>query len=405
MQNLIRLYRGAALMLLNTLVLLLVVNLVLGAYYWIRDAAAVGDRPLYSIHFNADSYTHISRETAAAVGREFDRMGERESYQFHPWAGFIESGFQGQLVNVSDAGIRNTVAVAPPPGAHDNLVVWMFGGSTMLGWGMPDAETVPSHFQAELQRLVPTARVDVVNHGHAYYTSAQELALLLAELRRNAPAPNVIVVLDGLNDAILNAKGNVLPPFSATAAAGWKSDKAQHQWARELGWRARVAWFEPTVALPMLRLSEAMRKADVVPGRAWGYIPDGPVEMRLVGRLVQPTERAARNYLLHRTLVDAAARAVGARAVQFLQPAPGVGAYRAKVGPLDPPALDFYRQLRAPGGDPLGHDISDAVLDQEHPFVDHEHYSDAGCLAVARRMAQIVGADLGLASPSRNAAE
>lgn len=390
---LVSLYRGLALLLLNTLLLLLLVNLVLGAYYWIGDAASVGDRPVYSLTFKPESYTRVARDVAAAVGREFDRMGERESYQFHPWTGFIESGFRGEFVNVSEAGIRRTVSIPAPADARQDLVVWMFGGSTTFGWGMPDAETIPSHFQAELQRLVPDRRVQVVNDGHAYYTSAQELSLLLAELRRDTPPPNVVTFLNGLNDAILTAHGRVLPPFSEISAQGWAKEKVERQWARELTWRARLDWFELTRAFPLLRLAEGVRGADVVPGRAWGGGLLGPVESRLQGGS-KPAELAARNYRINRLLADSAARGVGARAVQFLQPAPGVGAYRANVGSLDPKALEFYRRLREPGADPLGHDIYDAVLDLEHPYVDQHHYSDAGCLAVARRMAEIVAAEL-----------
>jgi len=392
-RTLVRLYRGAALILLNTFLLLLFVNLVLGAYYWIRDAESVGDRPVYSLYFDPESYTRVARDVAAAVGREFDRMGEKESYQFHPWTGFIESGFQGEFVNVSPAGIRRTVSVPAPSDAHRDLVIWMFGGSTTFGWGMPDAETIPSHFQAELQRRVPDKRVQVVNHGHAYYTSAQELSLLLAELRHDTPPPNVVTFLNGLNDAILAANGHVVPPFSAISAQGWANEKVQRQWARQLTWRARLDWFDLTRAFPMLRLAQSARGADVVLGRAGGGGMNGPVESRLQAG-PQPVELAVRSYRFNRLLVDSAAGAVGARAVQFLQPVPGVGAYRAKVGPLDPRGLEFYRRLLEPGADPLGHDIHDVVLDLDHPYVDQHHYSDAGCLAVARRMAEIVTAEL-----------
>ena len=79
--RLARRYAQAAVLFLNT-VLVGAIGLV--AIHFIMNTCVPARPSTYSALFNLDSYTLIDRQTALAVGHEFDQMGEGESYAFNP---------------------------------------------------------------------------------------------------------------------------------------------------------------------------------------------------------------------------------------------------------------------------------------------------------------------------------
>ena len=77
--------------------------------------------------------------------------------------------------------------------------VWMFGGSTLYGTGVPDWATVPSY----LSRILNSGGhecVIVTNFGVEAYLTTQELILLLEQLKRGG-RPDIVIFYDGFNDA------------------------------------------------------------------------------------------------------------------------------------------------------------------------------------------------------------
>jgi hypothetical protein len=88
----------------------------------------------------------------------------------------------------------------------------MFGGSTVMGYGLTDNETIPSFLQAELQARLGTAKtVKVYNFGRGHYFSTQE-RILFEQLYLDGIRPKAAVFLDGLND-FYYCDG--VPPFRA----------------------------------------------------------------------------------------------------------------------------------------------------------------------------------------------
>jgi lysophospholipase L1-like esterase len=77
--------------------------------------------------------------------------------------------------------------------------IWMFGGSTLYGSGVPDWATIPSQLSTELNKL-PNHCVTVTNFGTEAYNSNQELLLLLEQLKAGRH-PDVIIFYDGVNDS------------------------------------------------------------------------------------------------------------------------------------------------------------------------------------------------------------
>jgi lysophospholipase L1-like esterase len=77
--------------------------------------------------------------------------------------------------------------------------VWVFGGSTVYGTGVPDWATLPSYLSRNLNSN-GRACVVVTNFGDESYVTTQELILLIEQLKRGGH-PDIVVFYDGFNDA------------------------------------------------------------------------------------------------------------------------------------------------------------------------------------------------------------
>jgi lysophospholipase L1-like esterase len=119
---------------------------------------------------------------------------------FEPFTQFKERPFAGRFVNVSADGFRHSSDQAAWPPDTNAFNVFVFGGSTTFGYGLPDAETVPSFLQSWL-RTNASPRMNVYNFGRAYYFSSQEIVLFL-RLLAAGHVPQLAVFVDGLNDSL-----------------------------------------------------------------------------------------------------------------------------------------------------------------------------------------------------------
>jgi lysophospholipase L1-like esterase len=84
---------------------------------------------------------------------------------------------------------------------HANTSVWVFGGSTIYGTGVPDWATLPSYLSRNLNRD-GRACVVVTNFGDESYVTTQELILLIEQLKRGG-RPDIVIFYDGFNDALI----------------------------------------------------------------------------------------------------------------------------------------------------------------------------------------------------------
>jgi lysophospholipase L1-like esterase len=75
----------------------------------------------------------------------------------------------------------------------------MFGGSTLFGMGVPDAETIPSLLSRELNSA-GTGCFVIVNLGMEGYLTNQELIFLVENLKTEQ-RPDVVIFYDGVNEA------------------------------------------------------------------------------------------------------------------------------------------------------------------------------------------------------------
>ncbi len=96
--------------------------------------------------------------------------------------------------------VRRTIDNLGPECKNRTITdVWMFGGSTLYGSGVPDGATIPSLLSTDLNKL-PNHCVAITNFGTEAYNSNQELLLLLEQLKAGR-RPDVVLFYDGVNDS------------------------------------------------------------------------------------------------------------------------------------------------------------------------------------------------------------
>ena len=137
---------------------------------------------------------------------------------YEPWVAFREKPRTSRFVNVSQDGVRLTKGGAAGLADVGDNAVFVFGGSTMFGYGVADSETVASHLQE-----LAGSRWRVFNLGRAFYYSAQE-NVLFDSLARAGVKPAVAVFVDGLNERC------DLDVYQKELAAEFARAQGEYQW-------------------------------------------------------------------------------------------------------------------------------------------------------------------------------
>ena len=196
-------YKALAILFLTSALCLLITNGTLWTYYRIQKAANPPKK--YNVDGLLPAYPGWEREELVTLLRERAPLQCREPTDIPeerntPLTVFRHLPYSGTYVNVSEAGFRHGANQGPWPPPRDATVVFVFGGSTTFGTGLPDDQTIPSYLQAHLRDLLDED-VNVYNFGQEYYFSRQEAALFANLLHQNH-APTYAVFIDGLNDSI-----------------------------------------------------------------------------------------------------------------------------------------------------------------------------------------------------------
>jgi lysophospholipase L1-like esterase len=130
---------------------------------------------------------------AVALIREQEAL---PSVAYRPYVVWESRPTSGRYFNVGEDGLRRTHYNSD---SADALQVWMFGGSTMFGYGAPDDETIASHLARRMNQALGPTRVR--NFGQGGWVSTQELIRLLRELQTGR-RPDLVVFYDGYNDSV-----------------------------------------------------------------------------------------------------------------------------------------------------------------------------------------------------------
>ncbi len=221
-----------------------------------------------------------------------DETSRNREYEYQPFTDFRERPFRGKFVNVDPAGFRFSKDQAPWPPRPQAINVFIFGGSTTFGAGLPDDQTIASCLQ-ELAIADHHARpVAVYNFAVPAYFSSQEL-ILFQQLLNAGFVPHVAVFIDGLND-FLFAEGQ---PLLAVRLRNFMAGKSES-----------LTWADVPMVQAAQRLSA--RWGAPPPQKAIHY--DDP------GLLQSVVDR----YLANKRMIELIANGFGVRTVFVWQPVP-----------------------------------------------------------------------------------
>jgi lysophospholipase L1-like esterase len=164
------------------------------AYHWIRSGTADGTTsPAYQGYPWAQEFWK----------EEYLRRGSAMEGGYVPFLIWGERPWHSKYINVDDSVIGNLRRTVNPLNLACNQgrrkVIWMFGGSTLFGVGVPDAETIPSNLSRELNSTESVC-FEILNAGVEGYVTNQELILLMETLK-TGQRPDMVIFYDGVNDA------------------------------------------------------------------------------------------------------------------------------------------------------------------------------------------------------------
>ncbi len=365
-----RAYRAAALMAFNAALLFAAANLA--ALVLLRTSWLAEPEP-GPLRWDAATLAALYPGEDPARVRALLRETWSVGYRYEPFTQFRERTVRGRYVTVDPAGFRGGggVAVWPPPAAA--RTVFVFGGSTTFGYGLPDAETIPAALERRLAaEPACTGRFAVYNFGRANYFSSQERALF-ERLLVDGNRPDAAIFIDGLNEF---GYPDGEPKFSARLGELMAESEGRLR-RRALG------------SLPLARLLKSWLER-----AARSRPPERP------GDPDDEARRIVSRWLRNREIVAAAAAAHGVAALFVWQPVPVVG-YDLAAHPLwdgagdllpDQPrivagyaAMDALRRagdprLTAPGFLWLA-DVQRGR--RERLYVDRVHYSAAMASEIA----------------------
>ena len=158
----------------------------IGAFF-VRRAVSFAPRP--ETRDMSASSVYQGRPWAEQFWREENIAFNREKYwPFVVWM----APFTGSTIVINGDGVRRTFhSHCGDPTAY---TIWMFGGSTMLGQGVPDWFTIPS-LVAELYEKAGRPAC-VVNEGELGWANTQEVIELMLKLKRAKRKPNLVIFYD-----------------------------------------------------------------------------------------------------------------------------------------------------------------------------------------------------------------
>ena len=92
--------------------------------------------------------------------------------------------------------------------ATDSYKVFVFGGSAVWGFGVPDSCTIPAYLLNILQ-MNTTLPVEMRNFGQVGYVSTQEVIELMFQIR-SENIPDLVIFMDGMNDVSASYQSGIV---------------------------------------------------------------------------------------------------------------------------------------------------------------------------------------------------
>jgi len=141
--------------------------------------------------------SYQNKDWTRDIEKDYSELG-KNSKQYIPFSEWEDREFHGRRHNVDAGGIRRSWN----PVEYDFDVpreIYMFGGSTLWGTGVPDEYTIPSFVSQLVNEEI--LQYKVVNHGQGAFVFRQEVVRLISLLLRGA-RPDYVIFYDGYNDVL-----------------------------------------------------------------------------------------------------------------------------------------------------------------------------------------------------------
>ena len=132
----------------------------------------------------------------------------------------------------------------------ENLTIWVFGGSVVWGYGVPDDQTIPSHIAKILYQKGIAA--EVINFGGFGWQSTQDTVQLTLALRDRKP-PDLVIMYQGANEygQAINNRQAGLPVRNALKARNYNRTVTMSELLHRTNlWRALKRINRPIIKHP-----------------------------------------------------------------------------------------------------------------------------------------------------------
>jgi lysophospholipase L1-like esterase len=192
-----RWYSTVAILFLNTVLLFVGVNILIAGMYCLNLLQPTSSLTVkyYDMAKISKAYPSWKKEDLAAFFVDEWRIS---LWEYEPYTGYKQKPLSGRFFNIGENGARlvNNQASWPPDSTAFNIFV--FGGSTTFGFGLPDNQTISSFLQ-DYFADGDCGEVHIYNFGRMGYFSTQE-RILFEQMLTSGYIPNMAIFVDGLND-------------------------------------------------------------------------------------------------------------------------------------------------------------------------------------------------------------
>ena len=195
-KRLIKIYKTVSLILLNTLLLFIFLNLFLQLLIIIFEDKVPKGSMRFGMETLKEVYPNLSEKDILTLGHE---LWYNQEFKYEPYTQFIRKAKKGEFLNIHEEGFRYIQDQCSYPINKSNYNIFLFGGSTAFGYGVGDKDTIASRIQHRLRNNYNFTSVCVYNFGMGAYFSIQE-GILLQNLIRKNQIPDMGIYIDLLND-------------------------------------------------------------------------------------------------------------------------------------------------------------------------------------------------------------
>lgn len=338
--------------------------------------------PVLDVGFESSLVTDYSvpHEQSAYEGldwaeQHFKDLNEHETISTD-FLGWRYAPLDTPTINISTSGIRKTVN----PVINDRIdhhIYWMFGGSTMFGWGSNDTNTIPSILANSLSS-------EAVNFGTDAYIALQGVVRLASEYGSlevlNDP-PHTVIFMDGIND--VDRLCRIQTNSNLRRGYRWSTpDTYVHQVADPPFVLKSVALTPSWLLQPALTLIDKFRDSKIA-----GFLGNDPTDVYLCDDRREIAQATAASLVSDWSSAKSIAEQNGDRFLAVLQPVsylseiqPGqlqnviYGVERRKQYQIVYPII----QRLAHSADIEFLDLTEILDGREDVYIDSFHYSPRG---------------------------